>query len=133
MFDEIVILNIFKAKSPIFYIYTLMTCRHTFSKEKKARKFIKTYIFRKVPCAWVIFQKEQILFANLFCSIWKFFELDSTPRRRRRTKTKLVLGPLSIARFQKISICSRQRSKLPQNWKQFLRKTMSHFLTYSLA
>ena len=41
--------------------------------------------------------------ANFFCS----FQNDSTPKTTTRTTTKLLLGPLSVARGQKLLRKSR--------------------------
>ena len=41
-------------------------------------------------------------YVTFFVSLGTIFELDSTPRSRTRTTTKLLLGPLSVARGQKL-------------------------------
>ena len=55
----------------------------------------------------VFLEANRNLWLDIFCSIWKFFAHDSAPTTRKRTtktKTKLLLGPLSVARGQKVAI-----------------------------
>ena len=80
-----------------------------------------------------LFHLEHFLFAHIFCSIWKhfcsqtssvpfetFFAPGSTsPRRTRATTTKLLLGPLRVARGQKMNNVESKENLLILFYKRF--------------
>ena len=78
--------NLFRAIITSCEVLKLLKKNHSFCSIRN--KFCSRTLFVRFGTIFVCVQ---------FCSIWYFF----TPRRRTKIVTKLLLGPLSIARGQK--------------------------------